>query len=231
MTLARRDRRPELMDDPHLDAAEHRRALAGLARLNAFSGAVGALWRPIRQFARDLGRPVRILDVASGSGDVPLGLWQRAAKAGVPVEIVGCDISPTAVAAATERAVGTKVEFFPHDVLKDDLAGGYDVVTCSLFLHHLDEADAVTLLQRMNRAATGLGLVSDLARSPLNYGLVWFASHALTRSKVVHYDGLVSVRAAFTPAEAKELAEEAGLKNVAVASRFPCRFLLTWRPS
>lgn len=219
------------MDDPRIDAAEHRRALAGLARLNAFSGAVTAIWRPIRRFACDLGRPVRILDVASGSGDVPLGLWQRAAKAGVPVEIVGCDISPTAVAAASEQAVGTKVEFFAHDVLKHELPVGFDVVTCSLFLHHLDEADGVTLLRRMNRAATGLGLVSDLSRSRLNYGLVWFASHLLTGSKVVHYDGPVSVRAAFTPTEARALAEQAGLKDIVVGSRFPCRFLMTWRPS
>ena len=62
-----RDLQPELMDHPALPAAEHRRALAGLARLNSLSGSVGVLWPEVRKLARELGRPLRILDVATGS--------------------------------------------------------------------------------------------------------------------------------------------------------------------
>ncbi|QEL13277.1 methyltransferase domain-containing protein [Limnoglobus roseus] len=229
--LSRRDRRPELMDDPALDAAEHRRALAGLARLNAVSNGAGAVWYSIRALASELSRPIRVLDVASGSGDGPVAMAGMAKRAGFSVAFAGCDISPTAVAAATERAAtaNAPVEFFQHDVLKDDLPGGFDVVTCSLFLHHLDEPDAVLLLQRMDRAATALGIVSDLSRSRWNYLQVWFACRLLTRSPVVRYDGPVSVRAAFTPAEATALAKRAGLKNVHASPRFPCRFQLSWR--
>src|SRR6476469_8228362 len=98
--LRARDRIPELMDDPALDPGEHRRALAGLARLNAVSNSAGVLWPPIKRLAKELGRPVRVLDVATGSGDVPRALLARAKRAGVALEAVGCDISPTAVAAA-----------------------------------------------------------------------------------------------------------------------------------
>jgi hypothetical protein len=78
-------------------------------------------------------------------------------------------------------------------------------------------------------AAGSLVLVNDLARSRFNYLAVWFACHALSGSPVVRYDGPASVRSAFSPREARSLAEHAGLKGASVGRRFPCRFLLQWR--
>lgn len=231
--LARRERVPELMDDPGLDPGEHRRALAGLARINRFSGSAGVLWPAIRELFRERGKPLRVLDVATGSGDVPIRLWWKATDARIPLAVDGCDISPTAVAAATRNAeqAGTLCEFFVHDAIRDPLPAGYDVVTCSLFLHHLSEAGAIALLRRMADAAGSLVLVNDLARSRFNYLAVWTACHALSRSRVVRFDGPASVRSAFTPREALGLAEKAGLSGATVRRRFPCRFLLLWRKS
>jgi 2-polyprenyl-3-methyl-5-hydroxy-6-metoxy-1,4-benzoquinol methylase len=231
--LARRERIPELMDDPGLDPGEHRRALAGLARVNRVSGSADVLWPALARLARGFppGRPVRVLDVATGSGDVPVGLWRKAKAAGIPLAVDGCDISSTAVRLAARNAelAGAPGRFFVQDAIRDPLPPGYDVVTCSLFLHHLSEADAVTLLRRMADAAGALVLVNDLARSAFNYLAVWVACHALTRSRVVRYDGPASVRSAFTPREAVALARRAGLTGAAARRHFPCRYLLRWR--
>jgi SAM-dependent methyltransferase len=223
--LRTRERIPELMDDPGLDPAEHRRALAALARINRVTDSAGVLWPAIRNLARELGRTVRVLDVATGSGDVPTRLLAKAKHAGVPLEVAGCDISPTAIAEA-ERQGG--VRFFVHDALRDPLPLGFDVVTCSLFLHHLGEDDAVALLANMSNAARHLVLVNDLARSRFNYCAVWVACRLLTRSCVVRFDGAASVRSAFTPREALALAERAGLRGATVRAKFPCRYLLSW---
>lgn len=223
-SLAARERIPEIMDRPDLDPAEHRRALAGLARINRWTFAARVLAGPIQQLAAELGRPVRVLDVATGSGDLPVQLARLA-----PSVVTGCDLSPTAVAAARGR--GSPVEFFEHDILAADPPGRYDAVTCSLFLHHLDEADAVTVLRRMKAAADRLVLVCDLERSRPNYHLVWLACRLLSRSPVVHFDGPASVRSAFTPAEAIALAGRAGLRGATAARRWPFRFLLKWEKS
>ena len=225
-----RQREAELMDDPGLDPAEHGRALAGLARINRFSGGAGALWPALAKLAR-AGRPIRALDVATGSGDLPVALARLAKRAGLPLELAGCDISPVAVAAAQERAAaaGVTVRFFRHDVLATPLPTGFDAVFCSLFLHHLDEPEAAALLRSMGLAAGRLVLVNDLARSRRNLAMVWLACRALSRSPVVHADGPRSVRAAYTPAEALALAARAGLTGATVAGRFPCRYLLEWR--
>ncbi len=225
--LRTRFRVPERMDDPALDPGEHRRALAGLVRLNRVSDSAGVLWPAIARLAGELQRPVRLLDVATGSGDVPRKLLARANRAGIALDVSGCDISPTAITEAAREP--TEVRFFIHDALHDRLPSGFDVVTCSLFLHHLSEDEAIALLANMENAAGRMILVNDLSRSRFNYCAVWLACHVLTRSRVVRFDGPASVRSAFTPAEAHNLASRAGLHGATVRSRFPCRFVLEWR--
>lgn len=224
-----RERIPELMDSPALDAAEHRRALAGLVRINRITASAGVIWPAIRKLARELGRPVRVLDVATGSGDVPAALMRKAKAAGIELEVAGCDISPLAVVTAAANCPAGR--FFTHDAVRSPLPAGFDVVTCSLFLHHLASDDALSLLAAMKDAAERLVLVNDLARSRFNFLAVWLACHVLTRSPVVRFDGPASVRSAFTRHEALALAARAGLTGATVRTHFPARFVLSWRRS
>ena len=88
---------------------------------------------------------------------------------------------------------GLSVRFFNLDVLNEPIPAGYDVVTCSLFLHHLDEADACSFLRKAADAAGRLLLVNDLVRGPVGYLLAWSGCRLLSRSPVVWHDGPVSV--------------------------------------
>src|SRR3954447_16496249 len=69
----------EIMDQPGLDPRLHERALHGLARVNRISGSDNNLWRPIQELAAaNAGHPLRLRDMATGGGDVPIRLWQKA---------------------------------------------------------------------------------------------------------------------------------------------------------
>ena len=166
LALSQRRRLPEIMDQPDLRPARHLRALRGLARVNFWSGSAGILFRPLADLARRLGRSIRVLDVASGGGDVPLRLWSKARRAGLDFRIDGCDLSPLAVEHARGRAeeAGADVHFFVRDVLRGPPPPGYDAVTCSLFLHHLDDEQAVKYLQWAAATAGHAVLVNDLER-------------------------------------------------------------------
>lgn len=232
MLLSQRVRKPELMDQPGLDARVHMHALRGLERINRWSGSSRILWRAISALALEQpARPLRVLDIATGAGDVPIRLWQRGQRAGIALQVSGCDISPNALHHARERASAGKsdVHFFPLDILHGSLPTGYDVLCCSLFLHHLDADEARVLLRRMSQAAGHMVLVNDLRRSVAGFFLAALGTQVFSRSHVVHVDGPRSVRAAFTIAEARKLAEEAGLTGATVFPRWPCRFLLKWR--
>ncbi len=231
-SLDRRHREPELMDQPDLDKQLHEQALQGLARVNRISGNVATLWMRIRQLAKqNTGDGLHVLDVACGGGDTAIALSRRAKAAGIPIQISGCDISPIAVEFATAQAKAADVDvtFFQTDVIHEPLPAGIDVVCCSLFLHHLDEDDVIRLFSVMREAADRMILVNDLIRSRWGYLLAWCGIRILTRSRICHVDGPLSVRAAFTPDEAVRLAEQAGLQDVEATRHWPQRFLLTWR--
>jgi SAM-dependent methyltransferase len=222
----------ERMDDPFLAGHLHRHALQGLSRLNLLSGSTGIVWSEIKDLTRGRERPLRILDLASGSGDIALGVWRRARRAGADVEILGVDASPMAARFANERAAkaGVPIRFSVLDVTLDPLPDGFDVVMCSLFLHHLDEEGATSLLTKMRTAAGRLVLVSDLVRSARGLALAGFASRLFTSSEVVHTDATRSVRAAFRPAELDMLARRAGMDGARIRRRWPFRMLLSWKP-
>jgi SAM-dependent methyltransferase len=227
--LSARHRVAEIMDDPALDPARHRRALKALERINRVSLTAPRLWSEIARLARDGVRPVRVLDVACGGGDVLLDLERRARRAGVDVELHGCDRSAVALDRARARAAGrASCTFHECDVLSEPFPTAGHLVTSSLFLHHLSAEAAIHLLRAMGRAAECVLVVQDLRRTLAGYALAWLGLHTLTLSDVARVDGLVSVRAAFTMAEAESLAREAGLGGAVVRRCWPQRFLLRW---
>jgi 2-polyprenyl-3-methyl-5-hydroxy-6-metoxy-1,4-benzoquinol methylase len=139
-------------------------------------------------------RPIRILDLASGGGDTPIALARRAARAGLQVEIDGCDINPQAVRYAQEQAntLGVRARFFVLDALNESIPVDYDILSCSLFLHHLDEADAISLMRRMAAAARRFVLIDDLIPEPVGLCPALVGTHLLTGSRIVHVDGPLS---------------------------------------
>ena len=118
--MCQRRLQPELMDQAGLDAGKHCQALHGLERINFWSGSVRILWTPLYRLALSLRpQPLRILDIATGAGDLPAGLWRKAHRAGLEWRIEGWDISPVAVDYAHTRAArrGADVRFEVHDAL------------------------------------------------------------------------------------------------------------------
>lgn len=228
--LNSRFRQPEWMDEPGLDQAQHRSALRGLARINLLSLVAREVLKRIRELPAPAEGPFRVLDVACGGGDVAVSVKRQAEKWGLPVEVEGCDISPTALDFARARAGerGVEVAFHQVDVTVDPLPGGFDLVYSSLFLHHLSDRGAVEFLNGLAGAGKAV-LVHDLLRTRLGYFLALTASRVLTRSPVVSVDAPRSVGAAFSLDEVRALVSRAAIKGASVEPCWPERFAMFWK--
>lgn len=223
---------PEVMDDEAINPKDHLHALKGLARINFFSGSSHILWSAIEALAHEMPeKRLRVLDIATGSGDIPIDLWKKAKKKGILLEIAACDKSPQALdfARAQAQENNAQVIFFELNIHQDEIPDGYDILISSLFLHHLQNEEAVQLLQRMAKQAKHLVLVNDLARSVPGLVLAFLVTRLLTASPIVHTDGVRSAQAAFSIPEIKITSDEAGLRRVRVERRWPSRFLLIWK--
>ena len=221
----------ELMDQPGLDANKQRTALNAIAGINSLAFTHRLYWKAIRPLAeRPASRPVRVLDVACGSGDVAVKLAKIAQRAELPIIVDGCDDSPIAVSLAQERAELAQVpsRFFKFDVLNGVWPDDYDVITTSLFMHHLRNDEAVHVLRQMANSARRMVLVNDLIRSPFGYLLARFGVPLITRSPLIHFDAPTSVASSFTPKELISLAHRAGMLGATISSCWMARMQLEW---
>jgi len=229
-----RVREPELTDDPAIAAADHLHALSALGRINAFSRTAARLADGVRRVARGraTAAPLVVIDVACGGGDVTIDLARRLSHrgGGVTVEVIGIDFSQRAIERAIQLAArrGSRVGFAERDVISAGCPP-CDVAVSSLFLHHLDDADAIGLLHAMASAARCGIVVSDLIRSRSGLLLAHLATMVLTRSRVARVDGPLSVRAARTVTEYRALLASAGLGGATVRRVWPERVVIVWR--
>jgi 2-polyprenyl-3-methyl-5-hydroxy-6-metoxy-1,4-benzoquinol methylase len=225
----------ELMDSPDIDPVEHRQALNGLRRINKISGVAGQMVRPILDLVRAANlKRISLLDIACGGGDVPVAIAKQLQRRGIEIDLAFLDRSETALAQAMSAA--RRADLSCNAVQGDALnallpgAGTVDVVTNSLFLHHLNEPkDVIALLRRMRSVARRMVVVSDLRRSPIGGVVAWIGCRVLSRSAVVHYDGPASVRAAWTMGELKTFAAQAGMDGAIISRCTPWRMLLIWK--
>ena len=224
----RRKLEPEMMDAPTLEADLHMQALAGLRRINRVSGVASQLVKPVIAFAGK--KRVTMLDVASGGGDVPVNVAIAARAAGASIELTLFDRSEVALQRAIHTAenAGLSVRSISGDAVEGPLPGQFDIVTCSLFLHHLDDRQTVAVLNNLRSATRGLLLVSDLRRCVSGFVAAHVGCRLLSRSPVVHFDGPVSAHAAWTVAELQSMAARAGMRDAVVRRASPFRMLLRW---
>lgn len=228
--IKKRKLEPEEMDDPDLDAGLHREALRGLVRLNRWSFSGPEMFRSLRRFQTESSRGLRVLDIASGGGDVPLNVARLAGRRGLKWDVHGCDRSETAAAFAKEAAerANLSVKFFSLDIQKENLPRDYDVLTNSLFLHHLTRTETIRFLKKMAAAARRGIVIHDLERSSAGLFLAFWMGRAVTRSRVVHEDAPQSVRAAYSFSEIRRIAAKAGLKGALVERCWPFRYRIVW---
>ena len=229
----------EIMDAGDYAGDEIRGNLADLRFYNEWFGgariaarAVGGLLAASSGNGRGALARLSLLDVATGSGDIPAALSRGLSRRGVRTFAAGADSNADILAEARRfaSARGEPVRLLRADAMSLPHADrSVDIVTCSNFLHHLDAEGAVKALREMGRVAR-LGVVAiDLMRTRAAWVNVWALTRLTTSNRLTRHDGPLSVHRAFLPGELREMAAGAGLRGAVVRRAGPVRMVLTWR--
>jgi 2-polyprenyl-3-methyl-5-hydroxy-6-metoxy-1,4-benzoquinol methylase len=204
---------PELMDRPQPVSAELETDLRNLRQLNRYFGSYRLIEHFLRRWLRPASR-VRVLDLATGSGDIPRLVVDHGRKVGAVVTVDAIDQQPSTIEIARCLSADyPEIEFRDADVFDFVPTQTYDIVMCSLALHHFTEPDAIRLLRRCRELSSKYVLVSDLRRGALATLGVYLLTALVFREPMTRTDGRRSAERAFSFAEFRSLAERAGWKN------------------
>jgi len=219
----------ELLDDPAAEPATVSRSLRNIARANRwFGGRAAALWG-LSRLERDApaGVPLSLLDLGTGSADLPLAAVRHFARRGRTIRPLALERSPVAAAMATGRGVPTVLACAGRLPVRP---GSVDLVLISQLAHHL-AADAVVDLFRAASALARVGVVvADLRRSVVAEAAFRFGSAVLRFDTVTREDGVTSVRRGYDEGDLKRLAARAG-QPALVRRRPGFRLVALWRTS
>ncbi len=221
----------ELLDAPVEDPAVYEESLGQVAAVNRWLGGEGALLRALARLL-PAEAPARILDVGTGSAELPLRIAGWARRHGRSLRIVAADIHPRALALAHRRtAAAPSIEVAAADARALPFGdGAFDVAIHVLALHHFGEADQLRVLREMRRVSRRAVLVSELERSWPNYlGARLLAATLWRANPLTRHDAPLSVLRAFTPPELLDAARLAGLPEPRVRRHFYQRLLLESR--
>jgi ubiquinone/menaquinone biosynthesis C-methylase UbiE len=164
------------------------------------------------------GQVVTILDLATGSGDIPVAISRWAKRRGVRIEIVASDYSDDILDLARKHIGNhSDITLACHDARSIPLPDSqFDIVLCSLSLHHFPPDEAVQVLKEMHRLSRVGFILNDLRRSRLGYIAAWIAARLTTRNRLTRNDAPLSVLRAYTPKELRELLLEAGIDHAEI---------------
>jgi SAM-dependent methyltransferase len=231
LNFAERSTVDELMDSEPVSFEDFRACLVDLARVNRMTLA----YRPTLAFfdrllplARRLGRPLEVIDVGSGYGDMLRAIDAWARRRGVAVSLTGVDLNPWSRMAAVEATSPSRtIRWVTADAFAFEPARGIDVVVSSLFTHHLSDPLVARFLRWMEAKARLGWFVNDLHRHPLPYHFFRQLAKLAGFHRFVQHDGPVSIARAFATSDWHRLLSQAEIPRGAVEIAWMVPFRLT----
>ena len=197
--------------------------LRNIRQLNRYFGSYALIEHFLRHWIQP-GAQLRVLDLATGSGDIPRLVIDYARKVGAIVTVDAIDQQESTLKIA--RALSAdypEIDFKNGDVLTFGCSRGavsprrddetYDIVLCSLALHHFDDDAAIQLLKRCRELSRRYVLVSDLRRGLLAAVGAYLLTAFIFRDSMTRTDARLSAARAFSFREFRSLAERAGWKD------------------
>jgi ubiquinone/menaquinone biosynthesis C-methylase UbiE len=213
----------ELLDTDSGTPGEIAGSLADLRWFNQRFGGIGTAESMIRCVAAKLGVScLSLLEVAAGSGYVPVAARQHLQSDGLRLEITLLDRAASHLNGGNPAVVGDALALpFPDS--------SFDLVSSTLFAHHLGPADIVQFVDEGLRVCRGAVLINDLVRHPLHLAIAYLGS-PLYRSRITRHDAPASVRQAYTEGEMRALLAQTKAARVEITRHYLFRMgVIAWK--
>ncbi len=192
----------EILDSDACPPLEVEASLRDMCRINRWFGGIATTRSLIERVASVTGKTrFCLLEVAAGFGEVSKLAGRQLVHKGITLDVTDIDRAHAHLLRGNRAVVADALALPFQD-------NSFDLVSCSLFAHHLEPDELARFVNEALRVSRTAVLINDLVRHPLHVALV-YAGFPLMRSYVSRFDGVASVRRAYTPDEMRTILSSA----------------------
>ena len=214
----------ELMDDLSIQGEELELTLAEIERINRAFGGYAPSLEALESLLPPGTQRVRVLDVGTGSADLPRRMVEWGRRRGIDVRVKAIDLAETTVARARRLSRShPEIDVALTDLF--DVSEEFDVVHAALVLHHFPGGSASRAIEKMFAISRWGVVVNDLHRHFIAWASIKLITRLFAKSRLVKNDGPLSVRRGFTREDLEAICRDAGVP----APELAWRPMFRWR--
>jgi len=218
----------EIMDDFYLEGEELREALDKIATINQLLGGNKLTLNGIEQLLKeaDTTKRITIVDVGCGNGDMLRMLSDYANKNNLKFELIGVDANAFTI----EHARLLSREYKTISYLCEDIFSKvftevkYDILLCTLTLHHFKNEEIETILNVFQKQSTIGIVINDLHRSSIAYRLFQWVCWVFQLNRMSREDGLTSILRGFKKKELEDFSKKIQSKKQTITWKWAFRY-------
>jgi 2-polyprenyl-3-methyl-5-hydroxy-6-metoxy-1,4-benzoquinol methylase len=219
---------PETMDDFAMEGEILRDALDKIAKINQLLGGNQLTLRGVQKLLGNISKTatITIVDVGCGNGDMLRSLADYGLKNNLDFQLIGIDANKFTVNHAQQLSRNyPNISYQCEDIFDENFAKlKYDIVLCTLTLHHFKDNEIIQLLNVFN-ANSNIGIViNDLQRSAIAYRLFQALCFVFRLNDMSREDGLISILRGFKKVELIHFSEKLKFSNYKIQWKWAFRY-------
>ncbi|MCM0668870.1 methyltransferase domain-containing protein [Flavobacterium tyrosinilyticum] len=218
----------EIMDDFSLQSEELIGALDQIASINQLLGGNKLTLHGIKELLKktDTSQTITIADIGCGNGDMLRMLAKYGKKRNLKFKLIGIDANAFTIDYAKNLSKDfPNIEYSCMDIFTEDFNQlRYDIVLCTLTLHHFTTNQIAELIHILNQNASIGIVVNDLHRSKIAYRLFELTSVVFNLNTMSRNDGLISILKGFKKNELEDFSKKLNLKNYSINWKWAFRY-------
>ena len=171
---------------------------------------------------------ITVADLGCGGGDILklVATWGRKNK--LNLQLTGVDANPNIISFARKNSESfPEIEYQDVNIFSDEFREKkYDLILATLFTHHFNEEELISILDSAHRQAKIGIVINDIHRHWFAYHSIHMLTKIFSKSKMVKYDAPLSVLRSFKKVELQSILHKAGIKNYQLKWKWAFRWQL-----
>lgn len=231
--FGKRSEEKEFLDDLQCEGEDLKQNLRELKFINKWLGGNDVTFTGLRK-ALTNSFPygaLHVADLGCGGGDILELIAQWGREREISMVLTGIDANAFIIEYAKKNTdADPEIRYEVMNIFSEEFSSmKFDIVNCTLFCHHFDDASLVKLFSQLKKQIRIAVVINDLHRHWFAYYSIKWLTSLFSRSYMVKNDAKLSVLRGFSRTELEQIIRQSGYTDFSIRWRWAFRWEVVMR--